>query len=291
MKVLSIISILLLSFVSANADVTKKQARKAIATSAGMSLPSSAVRVDRIVASGNSAAEVTAQLELVFRLERDEKGQWRLKELRTAEAQWEDVDALTQALKVDLQQDKCDTPKNEFGRVKPEDLSIKRSRCLIASLFAVELPSDSVRIKEVAALSLGSQPSAVAVSLVQADFKLTRDSGSWRATEIHSGTRGWVRLDALPSGVDVLKRERTTERLNAIAVALDAFRRDRGSFVVTDKHSVLIDHLSPHYLSRVMRLDAWNRPFHYQGDKDHFTVRSVGADGKENTPDDLLVSR
>ena len=292
MRALTIISILLLAFASANADVSKKQARKAVATAAGFSLPSNAVRVDRINSTSNASAEVSAQLELVFRVARDEEGQWRLKELRTADSRWEDISVLAQAAKLDFQQDKCDPAPNEFGRVKTEaSLSTKRIRCLLANLFAVALPSDAVRIKEVSGLGIGSQPSALAVALLQADFRLAKDSGSWRAVEFHTGNRPWVRIDSVPSAVDSQKRTQTTEQLNAIVAALEAFHKDRGSYVASDRHSVLIDHLTPHYLSRVIRLDAWHRPFRYQGDHDHFTLRSLGADGKENTSDDIVLTR
>ena len=291
MRIVAIITMVLLSFISAKADVSKKEAKKAIATSMGMSLPTAAVRIERITSSSNASVEISAQLELVFRLARGEDNQWRLRELRTADARWEDVDLLTQALKLDLQNEKCESPRNEFGRVKAEDLSIKQARCLVANLFAVELPSDAVRIKEVTGLGLGSEPSALAVTLVQADFRLAREAGSWRADEIHTGARGWVALGSVTTDVETQKRAMTTEQLNVIAAALDTFRRDRGSFVVSDKHSVLIDNLTPHYLSRVLRLDAWHRPFHYQGESSHFTLRSLGPDGKENTPDDIVVTR
>jgi hypothetical protein len=127
--------------------------------------------------------------------------------------------------------------------------------------------------------------------LVLVDFRLAKNSGSWRAVEVHTGSRGWLSLDAVPATVDADKRARTTEQLNAIASALDIFRRDRGAFVISDRHSVLIDHLAPHYLSRVVRLDAWQHPFQYRGEHDHYTLRSLGPDGKENTPDDIVVSR
>jgi len=249
MRSLSLIFILFLCLVSANAEVSKKQARKAIATAAGFDLPARAVRVDRIVSSTNGSAEVSAQLELVFRLARDENGQWRIRELRTGEARWDDVENLVQAFQIQAQPEKCDPEKNQYGRFKVEDLSVKRARCLVADLFAVDLPSDAVRIKEISALGLGPQPSAVAVTLVQGNFRLAKDSGNWRAVGVHTGNRDWVALDTVVPAVDSKKRTRTTDELNVIAAALDAFKKDRGSFVVSDRHSVLIDHLTPHYLS------------------------------------------
>jgi hypothetical protein len=285
-----LIGLIAVSFVSARANVSQKQARKAIAKAAGMVLPTSAVHIDKIASSNDSTAEVSAQLELVFRLAR-EQDEWRLKELRTGEAQWEDVNSFAQAIKINLQQNECNRLDEPTRAQTESDLSSKVARCLIAHLFSVSLPSDAVRIKEISALGLGTEPSALAVSLVQADFRLAKDSHDWHATEFRAGSGDWVNLQSLPNTLDSIKQTRTTDEMNAIAVALEAFRKARGSFVVSDKHAVLIDHLHPRFLTRVIRVDPWHHPFHYQGDRDHFTLRSLGPDGKENTPDDIVVSR
>jgi hypothetical protein len=40
----------------------------------------------------------------------------------------------------------------------------------------------------------------------------------------------------------------------------------------------------------VIRLDPWNRPYEYEGVQDRFSLRSLGADGKPRTGDDITVS-
>jgi len=272
-----------------HAELNKKEAKRLISKVAGMSLPSSAVRIESINSTGESTAEASTELELVFRLARDDSGQWQLKELRTADGRWENIELILHAAKIDFQEDKCGT-KDALGRVKPEsDLNVKRARCLIASLFDVPMPSDSVRIQEISDLGVGS--SAIAASLVRADFRFVKDAQGWQVSEFHSGNRSWIKLESVPDEVDALKRARTNEDMNAIATALEAYRRVRGSFVIAEKHSVLIDSLTPRFLHRVIRLDSWHHPFQYQGTSDHFTIRSLGPDGKENTSDDLVVSR
>jgi hypothetical protein len=74
-----------------------------------------------------------------------------------------------------------------------------------------------------------------------------------------------------------------------IGGALEKFRKDRGFFVVSDSHSVAVDYLSPRYLPRVIRLDPWHQPYKYRGERDRFTLRSAGPDGKEDTPDDIQI--
>ena len=74
-----------------------------------------------------------------------------------------------------------------------------------------------------------------------------------------------------------------------MAKALERFHKDRGYYVVSDSHAVAIDHLSPRYLTQVIRVDPWHQPYKYQGERDHFTLRSAGPDGKEATADDIFI--
>jgi hypothetical protein len=72
----------------ANTDLSSNQARKAIQTTAGISLPSDSVRVQRI-----EGAEATAELQLVFRVTQHE-GRWHLSEVRTGADRWEPIDLI-----------------------------------------------------------------------------------------------------------------------------------------------------------------------------------------------------
>ena len=105
-----------------------------------------------------------------------------------------------------------------------------------------------------------------------------------------SGNRDWVSVTGISASLDQFKRSTAANELSLLAQALDNYRRDRGSYVVSDKESVLIDHLSPRYLMPVIRLDPWSRPYQYDGDQARFSLRSLGPDGKPNTPDDITVS-
>jgi hypothetical protein len=220
------------------------------------------------------------------------EGRWQLTEIRTGQDRWEKLEVIAKAANVNLPSGECDAP-SEFARSRSADeLTNKRARCLIASLLGVTLPSDDVRVKDISSfgLSIGSDSSALVTALVRADFRLARGAGGWQVVEFKSGAREWARIVDLPSGIDQIKRSAATDELSTIAKALSEFRRERGHFVVSDKESVLIDHLSPKYLTRVIRVDPWHRPYHYDGQQDRYSLRSVGPDGKPNTPDDIVVS-
>ena len=269
----------------ARADLSQKQARKVIQTMGGWSLPSDSVRI-RSVSTSAEGAEVSAEIEAVFRLRLFE-GHWQLQEIRTAPDRWEQLRVIARAANVETPLVDCDTPAQITTK-----LTTRRARCLVAALFGVTLPSDDVRIKEVSpfGLSIGKESAALVTALVHADFRLAQNGGAWQVTGFKSGTRDWTNVSGLPLAIDQVKRSSANDDLSVIAKALADYRRDRGYFVVADRESVLIDHLSPKYLIRVIRVDPWHRPYQYDGQQDHYSLRSVGPDGKPNTPDDIVVS-
>jgi len=281
---------LFLLAVEARADLSSSQARKAIQSMAGISLPSSSVRVSRITNS-TEGAEASAELALVFRATQHD-GRWRLTEVRTGQDRWERLEVISKALNVELANDRCDAP-SEFARTADSmALTTKRSRCLVAGLFGVSVPSDAVRIREVSpfGLSLGSSDASALISvLVQLDFRFAREQRGWQVASVRSGDRDWIDVRGIAAAVDQLKRSAATNELSLIAQALDKYRSERGFYVVSDKESVLIDHLSPRYLTPVIRLDPWFRPYQYDGEQTHYSLRSLGPDGKPNTGDDIVV--
>ena len=290
---LRLIIVLLLAIagpISARADLSQKQARKAIQTIGGWSLPGNAVRL-QIRSNSAESAEVSAEIQTVFRL-RLYEGRWQLREIRTAPDRWERLEVIARAAKVELPEGECDALPQFARTTLATELTTKRARCLVASLFGVALPSDDVRIKEIDpfGLSIGSESAALVTALVRVDFRLARDSSGWHVSEFKSGRRNWVNISNLPAAIDAVKRTAASEDLSTIAKALGDYRRDRGYFVVSDKESVLIDHLSPRYLVRVIRVDPWYRPYQYEGQQDRYSLRSLGPDGKPNTPDDVVVA-
>ena len=166
------------------------------------------------------------------------------------------------------------------------DLSPKDARKLIARMAGIELPSDAVRIKEVSS----SGNTAIVVAQVETAFRMVKDDkDKWRVTEIRTGDRRWEDLDTLMRALNVEKTARAHAELESIATALESFRRERGSYVESKSEAALIDHLSPRYLARVIRVDPWHKPYEYEGSPSSFVLRSCGPDQTPNTPDDVTV--
>jgi hypothetical protein len=168
------------------------------------------------------------------------------------------------------------------------DLTPKEARKLIARMAGIELPSDAIRVKDIS--TMGN--SAVVIAQVETAFRLVKgDDNKWRVAEIRTGDRRWEDLDTLMKALNAEKTARARAELESIATALESFRRERGSYVESKSEATLIDHLSPRYLARVIRIDPWHQPYQYEGGRTSFVLRSTGPDGKPDTPDDVTITR
>ena len=276
----------------ARADLSASQARKAITRIAGFELKSNEVRVKSVSASDASTAEVTAEIRIVFKFETDKEGRWRVAEVRTGPERWESVELIASALGTQVVTGDCTSPDPRIRGKVAVDPSVKRARCLLGSLLGIEIPSDAIRIQEVnpMPIPLASQPSATVVAWLRVDTRLMRDKRGWQVAELRTGNRDWVKLESVVAAVNEQKQRQARAELDLIARALEKFRKDRGYYIVSDKQSVAIDFLSPRYLARVIRIDPWNQPYRYLGERNHFTLRSTGPDRKADTPDDILLS-
>jgi hypothetical protein len=269
------------------AQLKPKQVRKLITRMAGVELKNGDVRVKTISTTSGGTAEAVAEIRTI-------QGIWRVAEIRTGPSHWEEIGLIATALHTEGPANECNALEPPFKGAAAIDPSVKRARCLLGSLLGVEVPSDAVRIQEVDpfVIPLAPQPSALVVAWVRVDVQLESDGkAGWQVTALRTGKRDWIRLEPLLASVNELKQKTAHTELESIARALDQFRADRGFYVVSDKQAVVIDQLSPHYLSQVIRVDPWHQPYKYQGDRDHFTLSSTGPDGKEDTPDDIKLSR
>jgi hypothetical protein len=156
---------------------------------------------------------------------------------------------------------------------------------------AVENPPDLVagalRVKSPEAALSAMGKSAVVEASVEGIFEMAREAGQWRIASVRLGGEKLQDFETIVGALDAEKIKIARADLEALAAALQAFRRERGFYVVADSETVLVDHLNPRYTTRFIRLDPWHRPYEYSGTTDSFTLRSLGADGKPDTPDDI----
>jgi len=129
---------------------------------------------------------------------------------------------------------------------------------------------------------------------VETAVEFVRDArGRWQVARVRlggGGGPGFDAFDAFERALNTAKIERARADLETLAAALEAYRRARGSYVAAASATALVDNLNPLYTAAFIRFDPWHRPYEYEGTRERFTLRSLGADGKANTPDDVTKS-
>ena len=165
------------------------------------------------------------------------------------------------------------------------ELGAREAREKIALTLGLDKP-DGVHIKNI---SRGVGGDAIVEAQFEAAFRFTADKeGNWQAVEVRTGDRNWESIELVQTALRKEKALRTGADLRTIATALEAYRRERGSYVQADTGSALIDHLAPRYLSSIIRLDAWSHELSYKGSATGYRLISPGADGKLDTDDDIV---
>ena len=164
------------------------------------------------------------------------------------------------------------------------DLSAKDARKMIAKVAGIDLHTDNVRVRSVSVT--GS--TAIVEAQVETAFRVVKKDDKWQVAEIRTGDNRWEDVEINSRSINQEKTMRAKAEIEMMATALEAFKRERGFYVVSNEQSVLIDNLNPRYLSRIVRYDPWHKPYFYEGTENSYTIRSAGADGKENTADDIV---
>lgn len=165
------------------------------------------------------------------------------------------------------------------------ELGAREAREKIAQALGLE-KADNVHIKNI---STGIGGDAVVEAQLDAAFRFAADKqGKWQAVEVRTGDRRWESIELIQTAVRKEKALRTAADLRTLTTALEAFRREHGSYVQADSCSALIDRLAPRYLTSVIRLDAWSREFDYKGTSASYRLASLGPDGKPGSDDDIV---
>lgn len=306
----------------------EKDARRVIALTPGFALRTGAVKVKEVSPAGTSPVKISAGVTVAFRLVRVEDEsvpqtgglfkvkRWRAAEFRTGDRAWEEFDLDAESVGVErveaarraleglatefeAQQSKVGAGWEATAREAEDEAARaaeagakkkkeKEKKDEPAKKAAEPLTRGPLTIKQLSLM--GS--SAVAEVEVAASFTLSKDArGKWRVTSVEVGGETLSDLGTLWRTIDERKAARARADLAEMREALEAFRRERGFYVVGEDSVVLLDHLSPHYAKRIIRLDPWHNPYRYAGTTAAYTLASDGPDGKRGTADDVTLSR
>ena len=162
-----------------------------------------------------------------------------------------------------------------------------RIRQLLQTVGGANLKPQQVEIKSISS-GMGAD-NAVVEARIETAFRFSRASGDWQVAEIRLGDQQWESIELIELAVRHEKERRTTGLLRRVADGLEAYHREKGQFVPTEDFGVLLDYLSPRYLSDPLRFDWWGTQFVYRGSAASYQLLSAGADRKAGTKDDLVI--
>lgn len=168
-------------------------------------------------------------------------------------------------------------------------LGHKAARNVIMDVVPDGLESGDVEVDTVS--QTGSRD-AVVEAKVRAAFRLENEQGRWLIREIRVGRHQWERLDLILQALESAKTQETRRILEEVASGLEAYARKNGGIPAFKDFVALSDALYPGFLPKVIRLDAWERPFAAARVSGN-TVRlsSSGPDGKAGSSDDIEITR
>lgn len=296
------------------AKLGKGDARKLIAALSVFELNSGAVTVKEI-RSTETEATVAAGVRVAFRFTRGEDGRWRADEMRVGDRQWEDFDLLPaaagaeriaqaraalNALAAELDalarerkragKDAADDDAKGAGDKDAKGADVKEAKDSSADEEA-PLVRGPLRVEKPASALSALGSSAVLEAEIEASFDFVRERGRWRVTRARVAGETFDQFDALARALDQNRTARARRDLDALASALETFRRERGFYPAVDTGSALNDHLVPRHLPAPVRFDPWHRSYEYEGTAAGYLLRSLGPDGKPKTADDVTVRK
>lgn len=168
------------------------------------------------------------------------------------------------------------------------DLTAKQARELLRRLGGAAMAPEQVRIKTI---SSGLGGNAVVEATIETAVRFKQEKGEWQVADIRLGDQHWESVELITEAVRREKTCRTETLLQKVAEALEAYKKDRGSYVVATDFTQLLDQLAPRYLPVTIRFDLWEQPLAYRSTGNEYRLSSAGPDLKPDTSDDLILEK
>jgi len=159
------------------------------------------------------------------------------------------------------------------------------ARNLIAGMNGEDMRKSDVEIVNIRQIS-SSQ--AVAETRARVAFRFENDNNVWRVREIRIGHGQWESVENIERALNQVKTEETKELLARITEAIQKYREANQKFPAFKDFVDLSDQLSPRFMTPLVRLDAWQRPFEASMSADIVLLRSAGPDGIIGNQDDII---
>lgn len=159
----------------------------------------------------------------------------------------------------------------------------------LARDLIIHIPAEALEKKDVEVVNISqvSGSEAIAETTLKTAFRLERVKGAWIVREVRIGHGQWEKISNLVTTLESVKVAETGEMLDRIVEGIRRYRQNSGSLPDFKDYIGLSDLLSPKYVTPLIRLDSWRRPFWAEKTSGGIVIRSAGPDGRYYTADDI----
>jgi hypothetical protein len=160
--------------------------------------------------------------------------------------------------------------------------------------LTVQLSNDMLQKEDVYIESVAQtgERDAVVEARLRTAFRFEKIGGKWVIKEVRVGHDQWENLEDFLLALNEIKIKQTGELLERVSLAIERYRTKNGALPPFSDFVTLTDALNPDYLTPLIRLDAWRRPFAAEKTgPDSVRLISAGPDGKLGTSDDIVITK
>ena len=161
------------------------------------------------------------------------------------------------------------------------------ARNLIVGINSDAIHKSDVEIVKVQQITAGE---AIAETRARVAFRFENNGNAWRVREMRIGHGQWESVENIGRALNLIRTEETNELLARIAEAIQKYRDANQRLPLFKDYVDLSDQLSPGFLTPLVRLDAWQRPFEASMSGSGILLSSAGPDGIMGNQDDIRLN-
>jgi hypothetical protein len=167
-------------------------------------------------------------------------------------------------------------------------LSSDQARKQIIDISSSGVVPDAIQIRRV--VTQGDREAiAEATATLAFQFKRENRNAPWKIGAVRLGDNDWLDMNELLAAINDARRRSTLESIGRLNAAVEAYRQANGNLPSAPDIVKLTDQLFPGYLDKLVRDDAWKRPFRYEASGATFRIISNGPNGIAGDSDDLSL--
>jgi len=160
------------------------------------------------------------------------------------------------------------------------------ARNLIVGMNGDAMRKSDVEIVNVRQITSGE---AIAETRARVAFRFENNGNVWRVREMRIGHGQWESVENIERALNQVKTEETKKLLALIADAIQKYGEANQRLPVFKDYVDLSDQLAPRFMTPLIRLDAWQRPFEASMSGSDILLHSAGPDGIIGNQDDVIL--